>query len=246
MDDSEKTAVLLVSSFISPGSSCAACITDLARILVTETPEGISIRTPYCYTLIDALEKFGSMLYERDQVRRAEGRHRHGETTEHREMKHHVYCFIFFTGAFLDSIASLLNVEHSLKFKRNAVSLRREKFRCALACEAPELAAAVCRHEGWSDEVARFRDNVIHRHSIAILPGVDPEIGDRGYRSWRYKIQTDPDFPAFSRQARRSVNCFVEDFSNEWFAHASSLLEDVCEHLVERNRGVVADGAGEG
>lgn len=121
----------------------------------------------YAGAVEDIVDKFSFLMLARDEI----AAHEKTKTLDRLfHIQYHVYSYVFFTKAFLDSIAVFLNEIYTLGFSGGQIDLKRQAFLSALRNTDPELAAIIDKMRSWIDYVIKYRDNLIHRHGLYIGP----------------------------------------------------------------------------
>jgi hypothetical protein len=121
----------------------------------------------YAGAVEDIVEKYSFLMLARDQITAYEAITNIDKLFH---VKYHTYSFVFMTKAFLDSIAVFINEIYQLGFNGGQIDLKKQSFLESLRTSDAELAQIIDRMRAWLDYVVKYRDNLIHRHSLYIGP----------------------------------------------------------------------------
>jgi hypothetical protein len=186
----------------------------------------------YAGAVEDIVDKFSFLLLAKDAVLRFE------ETSDPDKrfyVKYFAYTYMFMTKSLLDSLAVFINGLFDLGFSGGKVDLKLGRFVDALKIAHAGLGGEVERRKKWIAYVVKYRDSLIHKHSLYVGPlatipdgMTDPVEIDRVILSEPHYMPSDPDSVDDQIIEEKEVE-FVKVIClmNEWLAESSGLFDAV-------------------
>lgn len=147
---------------------------------------------------------------------------------------YHVSAFVFFTKAFLDSLAVLLNDYHKLGLSKGDIDLNKTVFMNKLGTANSQTKSEISKYKKWIKSVIDWRDSLIHRISTPTVP-FDPN------RSGNYTallpMEPSPMFePGHLSILKRKYGKSMQDilpFCDGWINNSKGLFEFLGNEFAE-------------
>jgi hypothetical protein len=193
----------------------------------------------YTGAVEDIVDKFSFLLLARDQVFGLENT---ANPDKRFYVKYYAYTFVFMMKSLLDSLAVFVNSIYTLGFHGGGIDFKRKKFIDAVKAVDPFLGSAIAAKEQWICYVAKYRDNLIHRHGLYVgaLPTVpeemtDPVEIDNFIMREHHYMPTDPNLTAEDIIDGKEVEFIkVSALIGEWVAEALVLVDAVLKTFSTR------------
>jgi hypothetical protein len=138
--------------------------------------------------------------------------------------------FIYFTKAFHDSIALIINHIGKLGLKGGDIDLNKKVFtQKLLNSNLTNIINEISKNMFWIGEVVNWRDELIHRSSNPIITKDDPGI-TKDFSLFIYK---EP-IAIFSNKRIQAKNLIpISTFCIPWIKKNIDLLESVCQDILK-------------
>jgi hypothetical protein len=193
----------------------------------------------YTGAVEDIVDKFSFLLLARDQVFGLEAT---GNPDKRFFVKYYAYTFVFMMKSLLDSLAVFINSIYVLGFSGGGIDFKKKKFVDGVKAIDPLLGAAIAAKEQWICYVAKYRDNLIHRHGLYVgaIPTVpedttDPVAIDSFILREHHYMPTDPDLTVEDIIDGKEVEFIkVADLIGEWVSEALTLFDAVLKTFSTR------------
>ena len=176
--------------------------------------------------------KIGFMMFARDLLK---------ETILGKQIPthYHLSAFIFFSKAFLDAIANILNFHYELGFERGKIDLKLKNFIDKLGNVDEDLANQISKEDEWILSVASLRDEMIHKKSPLIIFYSKADKTGKKPADLTVKMPIEPvslfNWEKEEKKLKEKYGKIEQDilpFCEQWISKADWLLQLVCEKLI--------------
>src|SRR5467141_3954524 len=169
------------------------CLRRLGRTAIRRVRIGgemeVLIDTGVLDYVLEIVSVYGHLLLAGDEIRKYQAE----VPGKSESAKYHFYALVFNTKAFLDKIAAYLNWDYGLGLQRGAIDFKHEQFLRLLRSANPRLARELGRLRPWISDVTKWRDHLIHRKGVQVIPLVIPEVREYMRTTRHIKLPKDPE-----------------------------------------------------
>ncbi len=176
--------------------------------------------------------KIGFMMFARDLLQKTI----HGKQIP---THYHLSTFIFFSKAFLDAVANVLNFHYELGFERGKIDLKLKSFIDKLRNKDSDLANQISKEDDWIRSVVSLRDEMIHKKSPLIIFYSKADKTGKSPADTTVKMPIEPvslfNWEKDEAELKEKYGKIEQDilpFCQIWISKADWLLQLVCEKLL--------------
>lgn len=207
-------------------------LTRLYSILFSEEnqPKDPSL----CEFIRNMLVKYGFMSYSRDQL---------SETIQGKQIptNYHLTNFIFYSKAFLDAVANIVNYFYDMRFEKAQIDFKQTKFQNKLKEKSPKFHAFVEKESIWLKDVVFWRDEIVHKKSPLVINYSMPDETGKNPASNIVKMPFLPltlfNFALEVTKIKSQNGGIVEQdilpFCDAWLTKSDELICEMCNSLLE-------------
>jgi len=182
-------------------------------------------------SLMNVAEKLGYLYYSRDRIIELNGKIVKGRIF----VSYYLTSFIMSEKALLDALAVLLNRCYDVYKEVNGdVDLNRDKFVNKLI-EKNKKYEYLRQEKKWISNVVKWRDIVVHRKSLAIMPqtkkGQDnPSMKE--LQEMAVKMPIEP-FTITDMKSKNNQLQEIVPFCDDWISHIEQITRVLCTYIDE-------------
>jgi len=145
------------------------------------------------------------------------------------QVEYFISNFVYFTKAFHDSVALIINHIGKLGLKGGDIDLKKQIFNQKLVnSNLVNIKNEVSKNRSWINKVVNWRDELIHRSSNPILTKDDPTIT----KDFSLYVSKEP-ISIFGQKQSRKMNLEpISSFCSPWMENNVDLMESVCKDII--------------
>lgn len=156
-------SILCATSYFQTNGKIPNIIKKLDQLLIKQHDKKIFVEnTEFANYINNLCIKYGFLHACKDYLKKSI----HGDQPQ---TNFFLSNFIYDSKAFLDSSCMLLNYYYDLKLKGGDIDFRKDLFLRKLKEIQPNIASELQKQQKWICDVIKYRDQVIHRSSIASI-----------------------------------------------------------------------------
>lgn len=177
--------------------------------------------------------KFGFIIYSSECISELNGKP-NGQVGVNYYFAH----FVYDTRSFLDSVATALNHHFQLGYKQKAIDLEREVFRASVKTKARSLGMLLQKKQKWISDVKEWRDALIHRYSIPVMPQTILPPWESGNYTCRIPREPMPvlDLMSKAKDHQQKYGDSMQDiapFCYDWTSNSKEIFDATCKSIAK-------------
>jgi hypothetical protein len=169
--------------------------------------------------------KFGFVVYSSECISELNGKP-NGQVGVNYYFAH----FVYDTKSFLDSAATALNHRFQLGKDNREIDLEKENFRVAVKGRDVTLGKLLQKEQRWISKVKEWRDALIHRYSIPVMPQTILPPWESGNYTCRIPLEPMPVLDLMNKTKtyqEKHIDSMqdIAPFCRDWINHSKKIFD---------------------